>query len=209
FGSSVPEENRSREVADHNGFCGEVEQLGALAQRGDAFLQFRIQFAEFFATLCNALFELTVKGLQLAGFAIKLDEDADLGAQDFGDDGNGDVVNGATLVGADAVDIREMHGGDEDNRRLLKTWVLAYHVGQLKAIDLWHGDIHEDDSNIGLEEVVEGFTTGCGLDETLVEISEDNFVADELGGLIVNHEDGDRLAGTRVRQTGGKRRQRT
>ena len=89
--------------------------------------------------------KFVVHVLELPGFAIKLGEDADLGAQQLRNHGNGDVVDGATLVAANAIEIGEMHARDEDDRRALIARMLANQVGEFEAVDIGHADVEEDE----------------------------------------------------------------
>ena len=57
----------------------------------------------------DALLELGVQRLELAGLAVELDEDPDLGAQHLGHDRHGDVVDRADLVAAQMVDLGDLH----------------------------------------------------------------------------------------------------
>src|SRR5271170_6422075 len=84
-----------------------------------------------------------------------------------------------------------MDGGNKDDGCLLKARMLANHVRQLEAIQLWHADVHEYDGNVGLQKAFERVATGICPDEVLAELIEDSFIADQLTRLIIDHEDVD------------------
>ena len=89
---------------------------------------------------------------ELPGLSVQFGKDADLGAQQFRNDRNGNVVDRAALVAFQAVEIGEMHGGNEDDGGLLKARMLANHVGQLETVELRHADVHQHDGDVGLQQ---------------------------------------------------------
>src|SRR6185369_1241170 len=82
----IPELNRIVQVADDDCFGREVEQFCACAELFLTLLQ-------LFCASRNSLFKLIVEHFEHPRFSMQLDEDADLGTQDFGDDGDRDVVD--------------------------------------------------------------------------------------------------------------------
>ena len=44
------------------------------------------------------------------------------------------------------------------NRNFLKPWVLPNHVRKLKTIQLRHAHVHQDDSNVHLQQAIQRFT---------------------------------------------------
>src|SRR5580704_15488154 len=120
-------------------------------------------------------------------------EDADLCAQEFGDDGNGNVVDGAALVGLQLVEIGEVHGGNKDDGGFLETRMLANDVGEFKAIEFRHAYVHQDDGNVVSEKLVKSLAPGMRFNEVLAEFLEDDLVAKQLGRLVVDHENVDLL----------------
>jgi hypothetical protein len=57
----------------------------------------------------DALLELGVERLELAGLAVELDEHLDLGAQHLRHHRDGDVVDGADLVAAQVICVGDLH----------------------------------------------------------------------------------------------------
>ncbi len=108
FGARVPESDRALEVAHDDGFGGEFQQFGTLAMMG-------LALAKRFGAFGDEALEVGIEALELQGFAVQLDEDADFGAQNFRDDGDGDVVDGAASVAVDLVGVGEVDAGDEDD----------------------------------------------------------------------------------------------
>ena len=90
-----------------------------------------------------------------ARLAIELDENPDLGAQHLRNDRHRHVVDGAHLVAAQAVDVGQMDGGDEDDRGLLEPRMLADHRRQLEAVEVRHADVHQDDGDLRLQQLLE------------------------------------------------------
>ena len=69
--------------------------------------------------------------------------------------------------------------------------MLADHLGELEAVDFRHADVHQHDGDIGFQKVLEGFPAGIGFDQILAQFVEDGFVAEQLGRLIIHHQDVD------------------
>ena len=143
---------------------------------------------QFFGALGDALLQLLVQRLQLPAFAMQLGKDADFRAQQFGNDRDGDVVNGALAIAFDSINVGEVNAGDEDDRGLLKAGMLADHLGQIEAIDVGHADIRQHDGDVFLQQMLERFVRRRGLDQVLAKLRQDDLIAEELGRLIVDHE---------------------
>ena len=141
----------------------------------------------------DAPFELGVQLLQRARLAIQLGEDADLGPQDLGHDRHRHVVDGAALVAAQPIELGHHHGRHEDDRRLLAARVLADHRGQLVAVEVRHADVDQDDGDLVLQQRLERLARRVGADQLLAQLGEDGIVGEQLGRLIVDDEDLDRV----------------
>jgi hypothetical protein len=148
----------------------------------------RIRGLELGGALRDATLQLLVELLEQPRLAIKLGEDPDLGAQHLGDDRHRNVVDRAHFIGAQAIDVGQMDGGNEDDRCLLKARVLADHGSQLEPVELRHADVHQDDGDILLEQLLERLPGRSGLDEILAQLAEDRLVAQELGRLVVDQQ---------------------
>ena len=120
-------------------------------------------------SLRDATLQLLVELLELAGLAIELGEDPHLRTQHLGDDRDRNIIDRAHLIGAQAVDIGQVDGGDEDDRRLLEPRVLADHRRQLEAVELRHAHVNQDDGDILLEQLLERLPGRSGLDEILAQ----------------------------------------
>ena len=81
-----------------------------------------------------------------------------------------------------------MDGGDEDDGGLLKARMPVHHVRELKAVDLGHADVHQDDGDIVSEQLLHRLAGRPGLDQVLAQLTEDRFVAEQLPSLIIDHE---------------------
>src|SRR5206468_8467733 len=116
-------------------------------------------------TAHDALLELGIQCLELAGLAVELDEHLDLGAQYLGYDRHGDIVDRADLVAAQVVSLAYLHARHEDHGELLEARMLADHLGELEAVNMWHHDVDQDNGDIGLEQDAERFVRGTRLDQ--------------------------------------------
>src|SRR6202140_447147 len=82
-----------------------------------------------------------------------------------------------------------MDGGNEDDGRLLKTWMLADDLSQFKAVHLRHAYIHQYDGDIGLKQLLKGFFGGRRLDEVLSQVGQNGFIGEQFARLIIDHQD--------------------
>ena len=153
----------------------------------------RVRGLELRRALGDMALELQVQLLELAGLAVKLDEDFDLGAQHIRDDRYRHVVHRAHGIAAQPVDVSQVDRGNEDDRRLAETRMLAQHGGELKAVELRHADVDENDRDVVLEQELQGLARRRGLDQVLVQFMENHLVGEQLVGLIVDQEDVDFL----------------
>ena len=60
-----------------------------------------------------------------------------------------------------------MHGGDEDDRRLLVAGMLVDQRRQFKTVELRHTHVHQDDGDVGFQQVLQGLRARTGLDQVL------------------------------------------
>ena len=67
------------------------------------------------------------------------------------------------------------------------------HGGELKAVELGHADVDEDDRNFGPQEMFQGFPRRSGLDEIFSKVPENHLVGQELRRLVVDQQDIDLL----------------
>ena len=84
-----------------------------------------------------------------------------------------------------------MDGGNENDGGALKARVFADHRGQLKAIELRHADVDEDNRDLLLEKLFKRLPGRSGLDEVLAQLGKDRLVAQQLRWLIVDQQDVD------------------
>ncbi len=68
----------------------------------------------------------------------------------------------------------EVDRGNKDDRSPLKARMLADQVGQLKAIEVRHAHVHQDDRDVGFEEMLQRLFSRRGLDQIFPEFSEDD-----------------------------------
>ena len=184
FRAGIPEQDFAVHIAHHDGFGRQFQQFGASAE-----LLFAL--AQFFGAFCHAPFQFVVQHLEHARLAMQFDKDADLGAQHFGNYRNGDVVDRAAAIALDLVGVGEVNAGDEDDRSLLKARMLPDHVGKFKSIEIGHAHVHQHHGDVGLQQDAERLAGGGGLDEILAKFREDHLVAEQLGRLVIDHQDVD------------------
>ena len=125
---------------------------------------------------------------------MQLGEHPHLSAQKFGDDGHGKVIDRPMLVSFEAVQVRQMHSRNENDRRFLKTRMLADDFGKFKAVYLGHADIHQDDRNFDFAVISRALLWQICLDQVLAQIGQDGFIAQQLSRLIVHHQDVHRVS---------------
>src|ERR1700734_2006152 len=87
-----------------------------------------------------------------------------------------------------------MYRRNKDDCGPLKTRVLANHRGQLKTVELGHAHVHQHDRYVSLEQNFESLLRGLRFDQVLAKFTEHHLIAEQLGGLIIDHEDIDFLA---------------
>ena len=139
----------------------------------------------------DALLELGVEPLELPVLAIEIGEDADLGAQHLRHDRHRHIVHRAHLVAAQMIDLGEVDRRDEDHRDLLEARMLADHRGELEAVELRHADVHQDDGDLVLEQLLQRLLAGRGLDQILAQLAQDHLIGEQLRGLVVDQQDVD------------------
>src|SRR5271155_5231665 len=69
--------------------------------------------------------------------------------------------------------------------------MLADHVRQLKAIELWHAHVHQNHGYFILKQEVQSLSCGMRFEKIFAEILQDGFVAEQLASLVIHHEDVD------------------
>ena len=139
----------------------------------------------------DAFLELRVQPLELAILAIQIGKHPDLGAQHLRHHGNRYVIDRTHFVAAQMVDLGKVDCRNEDHRNPLETRVLPDHRCELEAVQLRHADIHQDDGDLGLEQLLQRLLAGRGLDQVLAQFAQDHLVGEQLRGLVVDQQDVD------------------
>ena len=116
-------------------------------------LQSGARLFEIGRPLGDALLEIRVQPLECACLAIQFREDAHFGAQYLRHHRHRHVIDPARFISPEPVQIRQVNGGDENQRRLLKAGVLADHRGELEAVQVRHLDVDQHDRDFELQEV--------------------------------------------------------
>ena len=66
--------------------------------------------------------------------------------------------------------------------------MVADHRRQLEAVDVRHDDVEQDDRDVVLQNLLQRLAAGLRLDQILIEVAQDDFVAEQLCGLIIHQE---------------------
>ena len=93
------------------------------------------------------------------------------------------------LISLETVEIGQMDGGNEDDRGLLESRMLADDLGQFESVDLRHADIHQHGGNVHLQQFLQRLLGGRRLDQVLPQFGEDRLVAEQFARLIIDHQD--------------------
>src|SRR5207302_7647065 len=117
----------------------------------DSLLELGVSLGELSGPLGDPVLEIRVQPLELPRLAIELGEHLDLGPQQLGNDRHRNVVHRSKLIPAQKIEIINLNGGDEDDRDLLKAGVLADHCCQLKAVEVGHADVDQNDRDIAFQ----------------------------------------------------------
>src|SRR5262249_36947325 len=123
--------------------------------------------------------------------AVELNKNFYLGAENIRDNGHGNVIHGAELVPSQTVLVGQVDGRNEDDCGLLKSRMLAYGTRQLEVVHARHADISENDRDIVLQQLSQGFLPGARLDEVLSQFAEHRFVRKQLCRLVIDQQDVD------------------
>ena len=107
--------------------------------------------------------QLRIEPFEQPGLAVELGEHFDLRAQHLGNHGDRNVVDRAHGVATQAVNIAEMDGRDEDHRGVLKPRMLTNHLCELKAVEVRHADVDQDDRDFVAQQLFECFLAGSAL----------------------------------------------
>ena len=105
--------------------------------------------------LGHSLLQFGVEPLECASLSIQLRKDTHLGAEDLGNDGDGDVVDGAAFVSAQPIEIVQHDSRHEDDRRLLKSRMLPNHRRELVSVELRHAHVDEHDGDLVFQQAVQ------------------------------------------------------
>ena len=160
----------------------------------DALLQFGVGLREFRGALRHATLQLDVELLELARLAVQVGEDPHLGAQQFRHHGHRHIIDRTRLIAAQQIQLAHLDRRDEDDRGAPAARMFADHRRQLEAIEVRHDDIDQHDGDLVSQQVLQRLVGRVRLDEVLAELGKDHLIAHQLGRLVVDQQDVDRLA---------------
>ena len=155
----------------------------------DALFEIVVELPQLGGPLGHPLLQFGVEAFQLTGLAVQIDEDLDLGAQQFRYHGNRHIVDAAQLVAPQLIRMRHQHGRDENDGRRLKTRTLADHLGKLETVEVRHAHVDQDQRHLLLEEHLEGLARGGRFDEILADLRQNGLVAQQLRLVVVDQQD--------------------
>src|SRR5215813_1211960 len=89
------------------------------------------------------------------GLAVQLHKHADFGPQEIRNDRDSNIIYCPVFVALELVKICVMNGGDEDDGDLLVAGMLTDKCCQFKAVDLRHTHVQENESNVGVEQMLQ------------------------------------------------------
>src|SRR5262245_52361572 len=93
--------------------------------------------------------------MQGDGLAVQLHKHADFGPQELRNDRDSNIIDCSVFVALELVKVCVMNGGNKDDSDLLVAGMLAYKCCQFKAVDLRHLHVQEDESNVGVEQMLQ------------------------------------------------------
>ena len=150
-------------------------------------LQRRVGLLELLVRLGEAAVEL----LQLRRWQCSSTSTDDLAAQDLRHDRDRHVVDRAELVALQAVELGDVHAGDEDDRRALEARMIVDHRRGLEAVHARHADVEQHHRELVLHQARERLHARARADEVLAELAQDRFVGQQPRRLVVDQQDVD------------------
>ena len=64
---------------------------------------------------------------------------------------------------------------------------------QFEPVEFRHAHVHDDDGDVGFQQVYERLPPRPGLNQILVQFTENDFIAEQLVRLVIDHENIDFL----------------
>src|ERR1700735_201178 len=92
-----------------------------------------------------------------------------------------------------------MNGGNKDYGGFLKSRMLPDHVSQFETVEFRHANLHQNYSDFIFQQLVQSFSTGMRFKQIFIQFLEYDFVAEQLGRLIIYHEYVDFLLNAHLR----------
>ena len=79
----------------------------------------------------------------MSGLPIKLDKDVYLRLQDFGDNRDRHIINSATVVAFNTIDVRKVNCRDKNDRYMLEPRMLMNNLGKFEPVEFRQLNIYE------------------------------------------------------------------
>jgi CheY-like chemotaxis protein len=122
---------------------------------------------------------------------IQVDEHADLGEEGGRVDGLDEKIHGTLRVRDMRVRLFRRVRGEEDDRDTLFWRTLPNPRRRLKAVEVGHSDVHENDGELALGDAFQSFRAGVCPYQILAERREHRFECEEVGRVVVDQQDPD------------------
>src|SRR5438067_8936 len=123
------------------------------------------------------------------GLPPEIDEDRHLRAEDFGIERLEEVIDRALLVAAEDVRRVLVDGGEEDDGDVPVARPLLDHLRGLDAVEPRHLHVHQDEREVGLQQLPQRLLAGMRVEELLTEGVEDRIERHQIGRMVVDHQD--------------------
>ena len=156
--------------------------------------------------------------LEGARLPFQIDEHVDLRTQDRGIERFDDIVDGSGRVSLEHMTLLGADPGQKDNRDVSRLLQLLDNSRRLEAVETRHLNIQQDQSEVCLEEMLQGLLARRSANEVAVGRFEDSLECSEVLWAVVDQKDvvtvlglpfgPARTSGVRPRRVGGMRRRR-
>ena len=147
-------------------------------------LQFLVCRGQFLISLVEGLIDL----IEGPGLAVEIGEHRDLGFQNRGIDGFGQVIHCPGAVAGQHMLVLAEMGGDKNDRDILGFLALFDDLGQLEPVGARHLHIQDDQGNVGVEKGNQSFLRGHGFRQAIVGSVENGFENHEVLRLVIHQQ---------------------
>src|SRR5215475_6077817 len=145
-----------------------------------------VQFARNAPSFCvlqqhqatRHLTQLLIQVLRVHGLTLHLDENTNFRTQELGNYRYRNIIHGAQTVALESIEICQIYGGYENDCGFLKSWMLANHLRQFKAINFWHVYVQQHNRDISFQQDRQSFLCGTSSNQVFTKLAEDFFISE-------------------------------